>query len=281
VHASCGKAQVEPLQPLPGIENPFQVTETLYSGGVPEGPEAFAALAKLGVKTVVSVDGMRPNVELARQHGLRYVHIPLPYSGVSEDAALQLTRVMRELEGPVFVHCHHGKHRGPAAAAICALGNGSLKREQVLQYMQQAGTGQNYRGLWLSVQNFESPPADKPLPELQEVVSPGTLAEIMVHFDEAFEPLQGWAKSTSPPQEAELAAAKLLTEETVETLRHAELQLSPELRRLFEDFRSGSEAVEAALQAGQTQNARQRIQQLAHQCQTCHRSQRDNVGTEE
>ena len=34
------------------------------------------------------------------------------------------------LPGPVYVHCHHGKHRGPAAAAVCGLATEGWTEEQ-------------------------------------------------------------------------------------------------------------------------------------------------------
>ncbi|MEM7262874.1 MAG: hypothetical protein AAF488_12855, partial [Planctomycetota bacterium] len=94
------------------------MTVDLYSGGEPAGEVAFAALARLGVRTVVSVDAALPNADLARRYGLETVHIPIGYDGVHADAALALTAVARTRPGPYFVHCHHGVHRGPAAVAI-------------------------------------------------------------------------------------------------------------------------------------------------------------------
>ena len=70
-----------------GLHNVFQLNERLYSGGGPEGDSGFASLKKLGVKTVISVDGARPDVARARAHGLRYVHVPIGYRGVPQAQA--------------------------------------------------------------------------------------------------------------------------------------------------------------------------------------------------
>jgi protein tyrosine phosphatase (PTP) superfamily phosphohydrolase (DUF442 family) len=90
----------------------------LYSGSMPPNADAFAELAAMGVKTVVNVDSASPAVELAEAAGLTYVHIPIGYDGIPEEAALALERVIRDSAKPIYFHCHHGKHRGPAAAAI-------------------------------------------------------------------------------------------------------------------------------------------------------------------
>src|SRR6478752_3279438 len=46
-----------------GIENVYRLSPTLYSGGQPEGAEAFSALKDLGIRTILTVDGSRPDVE--------------------------------------------------------------------------------------------------------------------------------------------------------------------------------------------------------------------------
>src|SRR5262249_10275117 len=114
------RAQPERID-APGIENAFRLSPRLLSGGQPEGEMGFETLKRLGVKTVISVDGSQPDVEAARRNGLRYVHLPVGYDGIPRDQAILLVAAIRDLPGPVFVHCHHGKHRGPAAAAVCAL----------------------------------------------------------------------------------------------------------------------------------------------------------------
>src|SRR6478736_2711442 len=47
------------------LEQVFKVDGDLYSGSSPTDDAAFQALAKLGVKTLISVDGAKPSVELA------------------------------------------------------------------------------------------------------------------------------------------------------------------------------------------------------------------------
>src|SRR5438094_677830 len=79
----------------------------------PDGDEGFHSLQQLGIKTIVSVDGARPEVDLARKYGLRYVHLPIGYDAVPREQALRIARAIRDLPGPVYIHCHHGRHRGP------------------------------------------------------------------------------------------------------------------------------------------------------------------------
>ena len=77
-----------------GIENTFRLSPRLYSGGDPHGTEALTALKELGVRTIISVDGAHPDVELARKYGLRYVHLPHGYDGIPQSRVLELGKAV-------------------------------------------------------------------------------------------------------------------------------------------------------------------------------------------
>lgn len=55
----------QPIE-LPGIENAFRVTDRILAGSQPKSDVSFAALAKTGVKTIISVDGNRPGIEAVK-----------------------------------------------------------------------------------------------------------------------------------------------------------------------------------------------------------------------
>ncbi|EMI21132.1 hypothetical protein RMSM_01919, partial [Rhodopirellula maiorica SM1] len=75
------------------------MTERIYSGAQPDDESAFAEIAKLGVRTVVSVDGARPDVAAAKRAGLRYVHIPIGYDGVGQAASESIVNLIKNAEG--------------------------------------------------------------------------------------------------------------------------------------------------------------------------------------
>src|SRR5262245_28340423 len=89
---------------FPGVHNAIRVSERFIGGGVPEGDAGFDSLMRLGIRTVISVDGARPDVERARQFKLRYVHLPIGYDGVSREQALRIARAVRDLPGQVYIH---------------------------------------------------------------------------------------------------------------------------------------------------------------------------------
>ena len=98
---------------LPALKNVVRLSATLYTGAAPEGDAGFRALHRLGIKTIITVDGAPPEVERARRYGMRYVHLPFGYDGCPLPTANVIVKAVRDLHGPIYVHCHHGKHRAP------------------------------------------------------------------------------------------------------------------------------------------------------------------------
>ena len=278
--------------------NCIQVTESVYSGAVPEGHLAFEELKKLGIKTVVSVDGMKPNVELAASCGLRYVHLPHGYDGISSQRLQEIAKALQELPKPIYVHCHHGKHRSPAATASACIMLGWIDREAGLKVLSIAGTNPNFRGLVQTVE--ESKPADPSAlkrlhVEFKAVSEIAPLTEQMVVMDELFEKIgkgieRYTAQNTKPNAEAtpkdsrfeqdrlKLAdTALLLTESYIELLRTTN-DPNAEYLQLLERGRNLSEQLETALRRNPLQ-AKQSWTQLKENCTHCHQKFRDNAGS--
>jgi len=143
------------------LHNLFRLSDNIYSGGEPLGQAALKRVADLGVKTILSVDGKVPDAEYAASLGMRYVHVPIQYSGIGRGELMKISKTFRELEGPFFVHCFHGKHRGPAGAMIGRLALDGVSRETALADMRQCGTAEKYAGLYATVAAAEIPSAEE------------------------------------------------------------------------------------------------------------------------
>src|SRR5262249_20923618 len=169
----------EPLAPkkvdADGLENVYRIAPGLYSGSGPEGDKAFTALQKLGIKTLISVDGARPDLEHAKKYGMAYVHVPVSYNGVPREKALQIAKAVREMPGPRYTHRPPGKHRGATGAGsamLCA--DDKCRVADALAVLRIAGTDPRYAGLFKSVEDFKRPTVEElsRLPaKLPEVVS--------------------------------------------------------------------------------------------------------------
>jgi protein tyrosine phosphatase (PTP) superfamily phosphohydrolase (DUF442 family) len=216
----------KPLR-APGLENLFQATDRVFSGGQPEGDEGFAALRKLGVKTIISVDGTRPDADRAATHGLRYVHLPHGYDGIAANTAARLVQAALTVDGPIYVHCHHGKHRGPAAVGLICQATAGWTPQQAVAWLKQAGTAADYAGLYRANAEFR-PPSPAQLagvstnfPARAEVSG---LVDAMVEIDHRWENLKaiqqaGWRVPANQPDLVPASEALLLQDAYAELLR--------------------------------------------------------------
>lgn len=216
--AGPGSTETSPAQrlELAGLENVHDLGHGLLCGGEPRGDAGFAALAGRGVRTVLSVDGMEPDLGRARVHGMRYVHVPIGYDGVGTNALLRLAKAVSTLPGPFYLHCHHGRHRGPAAAAAVARALHRWTAPQASAWLLLAGTDPRYAGLHRDATNALPIPPDQiariadPLPE-RTPVEP--LVRAMVAVDHELEALRRQrGRAFAPPSEAGAAAATRLSE---------------------------------------------------------------------
>ena len=189
------------------VHNLFRAATNIFSGDAPESEAAFAEIATLGVKTMISVDGIKPDIETARKFGLRYVHLPFGYDGVPTNRVAELTKVVLTQEGPIYVHCHHGIHRGPAAVAVICEATAGWTTNQAVAWLRQAGTSPDYPGLYRSAMDFRRPTAGTlaRIGKLPEVAKTSSLIDAMVAIDGEFDRLKAAQKaswSTIPNQPA-------------------------------------------------------------------------------
>jgi protein tyrosine phosphatase (PTP) superfamily phosphohydrolase (DUF442 family) len=218
------------------LSNAIQVQPEIISGALPDQEASFAELQALGVKTILSVDGMRPDVPMAKKFGMRYVHLPNGYDGIPPDRVLELAKAIRDLPKPIYVHCHHGKHRSPAAVAAACRTLGLITPEQALNTLKLAGTNPGFRGLFQSVR-LSHPTADSILDSMKvdfrEISPVPPMAEMMVSIDLAMSELIAAKKENWPKWDKSATDALMLKEHMVELGR---LEDSPARGKAFQQL---------------------------------------------
>jgi protein tyrosine phosphatase (PTP) superfamily phosphohydrolase (DUF442 family) len=265
----------------PGLEHVSRLGDLLISGSLPTD-DGFVTLARLGVKTIISVDGATPDVAAARQYGLRYIHLPMSYSGVPRNNLLTMLRAVRELPKPIYIHCHHGRHRGPAAAvSVWRCLDPSVTPDEAVATLDHLGTSRRYRGLFRDVETLQPPTGDElvhassAFPEVTEVPP---LARQMAEIDGL------WDRVSATPSDATMASLQLdltfdLVEHFTEASRQADitddvrqglLSTADEFRQLAELMRSGI----GSANRGSAQTTA-RLLRIKQQCADCHARHRD------
>ncbi|MFN6303612.1 MAG: hypothetical protein ACK42H_15605, partial [Planctomycetota bacterium] len=277
--------------------NAIEVPGGLISGGLPESEQAFQELKQLGVKTIISVDGVKPDVQMAQRYGMRYVHIPHGYDGISESTLGKLTKAVSELPGPIYIHCHHGKHRSPTAAAAVCIALGSMEPDQALRILEFAGTNPSYKGLFQTVRTAKRIEPDE-LAKLQvdfpSVCDVSPLVDSMVALDDTFSKLNKWAqagwKSKPDPSTPSMDAAHeavLLREHLEEMQRLEELSKYPvEFARILKESEQAAVFIESMLNPISGEIRLKPIHRKAldvnwttirSNCTSCHQQFRDNL----
>jgi protein tyrosine phosphatase (PTP) superfamily phosphohydrolase (DUF442 family) len=267
------------------LPNPVRVHEKVISGGLPEGDAAFAELKELGVLTVISVDGAKPDVAAAEKFGMRYVHLPHGYDGVPEQRVKELAKAVRDLPGPIYIHCHHGKHRSPAASAVACVGAGLINHEDAAMVLKVAGTSEAYRGLFQAADTAKT--LDKALLDELQADFPATaklpaMAEAMVEIEHVHDRLKaiekaGWKTPADQPALVPDHEALLLREHFTELLRTKEVQAKPaKFQELTKEAESLCQAMEDELKKSSSAEAATKLfAAVSNNCKACHVAFRD------
>ncbi|MCS7469289.1 hypothetical protein NZK35_21780 [Stieleria sp. ICT_E10.1] len=278
----------------PHLPNPIQVHPKVISGGLPDGEKAFEALQSLGVTTVISVDGMKPDVETAKKYGLRYIHLPHGYDGIPDERVKELAKAVRGFEGKIYIHCHHGKHRSPAAASVACVAAGLIPKSESLAILQLAGTSHHYRGLYESarvVTPLESALLDELSVDFPESVEVPPMAEAMVAMGHTHHHLKliaeaGWRSPADHPDLSPAHQALLMREHFTELLRSEDVLKESDLfRQSLRESEQAAEALEDALRgwaatspaadAPPPEAVRRHAAAISANCKACHRQFRD------
>jgi hypothetical protein len=217
---------------------------------------------------------------------MRYVHLPIGYDAVPKSRAVELVKAALGADGPLYVHCHHGKHRGPAAAATICRARDGWSAERAEEFLKQAGTAADYAGLFRDVREFRAPTGEElarlsaTFPETAETPA---LVDTMVAIDERFDALKAaqqaaWREVPGHPDLTPRQAAVLLWE------RLRELTRDPDTQKRGDDYRArllDSERATAALRQllsehGSTALSRDAaVQQVTKTCAACHKAHRN------
>ncbi len=273
---------------IDGLPNCIRVCQGVYSGGQPEPEVGFESLSNLGIKTIISVDGALPDVESAAKLGLKYVHLPHGYDGINREQAVLLSKAIGDLDGPYYVHCHHGKHRSPAAAAVACIGRGIFNSNQGLQLLSDAGTSTEYRGLYQSVAGavkFESTELDKLEAKFPERVPGGPLVESMVEIEKHFKAINliaenQWDRSPTHPDLDAAHEALLMFEQFAELVR-SETEAQREYRKILNHSKNQALRLHELLSKSKATGsfddsmAKRLIHDIKSDCRICHRKFRD------
>jgi len=279
-------AEVPSSLKVEGLRNAFRVTDRLFCGGHPEGEGGFAELARLGVKTVVSVDGNKPDLITAHKYGLRYIHLPFGYGEIPRQRIIELVSLAKAEVGPIYVHCHNGRYRAPAAVAVMRESMGGWSVEEAEAWLKRAGKGNVYEGLGLSVKEFKQPTVGElvAVGELPEVGKTTAEVDAMVAIDSGLEILLADQKvagqRVSGPRAEAVEATRLILEQFRELRESgATAHRPPKYQELGVAAEKVAEALRSQLMETKLEPRLLAVtlNQLGESCSACHQTFRNQA----
>ena len=171
-----------------------------------------------------------------------------------------------------------GRRLPPSPASLRAIptARGALK------ILEQAGTGEEYRGLWRDVAAFRPLPSQAKLPALEEAADVESLTAAMAEIDRAFRRVKtvsprrlGRSGRTSRPgsRGASHAAAGAVSRK--HRLLAGNEKRDARFRQRLGEAEAVARKLETALQAGEKLQAEQSFQRLDQRCNECHATYRN------
>ncbi|MEB3285695.1 MAG: dual specificity protein phosphatase family protein [Candidatus Sericytochromatia bacterium] len=149
----------EPTRRREDLGHFFKVDNQLYRGQQPTD-QGLAQLRDLGIRHVVYLHFNKKQAshekELVERLGMKFTHIPmswiLPPKQEQVDSWLKLT--LNDQEGPVFVHCQHGRDRTGAMVGIYRIARDKWTFEQAYEEMKEKGFRTFFLGLSFGVKRY-------------------------------------------------------------------------------------------------------------------------------
>lgn len=259
-----------------GLHQVVAFHRRVFSGARPEGALAVTTLAKWGVGTVITVDGLPIDVDRVRAAGMDVIHLPWGYGRPDEQDVAQISAALQAglSQGTVYVHCHHGRHRSASAAAVGLVSLGMADVDTMMQRMAVAGTDLAYDGLWSVVRDAVplDPTTRVSLDAFQACVPPRGVTALMLQAEAALDDLHDMVGDTRADGQADETAGEL-----VECLRalgthHALEQWGSGASVIVADTTRHAEALERSLVNQRWAQAAELVETLSTSCTACHRA---------
>lgn len=129
------------------IKNFGCVSENYYRGAQPQKQD-YAALASLGVKTVIDLEceGETDEQEMVESNGMKFFRFGMNTTDRPDSQTVgQFLKIVNDpANQPVFVHCHGGRHRTGVMTAIYRLTHDRWTADQAYAEMKQYEFGKGF-----------------------------------------------------------------------------------------------------------------------------------------
>lgn len=152
---ACGSAccfeAAAPMQ-VPGVQNLYQVSPTLYRSAMPNDA-GFKALEEMPIASVLSLRWQADPADATPDDGPRRLHIPIRTWNVDEEHVVQFLRLVSDpANQPMLVHCKHGADRTGTMVAVYRIVVQGWSKDDALAEMKTKQYQHHW--LWANLRRF-------------------------------------------------------------------------------------------------------------------------------
>ena len=153
------------------VLNFHTVNAELYRGARPQC-SAYAKLARLGIKTIVDLEGnTKDTIEdcILQPNQFRYISFRIgpgesALTGVSIEKLQRLFQILHDAPKPIFISCRYGKDRTGAIVAVYRMKQGELSFEQANREALYYKLSRRFIGLRKTLLRYRDPALLNSLP---------------------------------------------------------------------------------------------------------------------
>lgn len=122
------------------IKNLHKIDEGVYRSSQPNNVE-FEKLEKSGLKNVLNLRRWNSDNDEAKNTTLNLFHVKIRAEAIKEDDLLKALLIIKNREGDILIHCHHGSDRTGAVAAMYRIVFQNWSKEQAIEELKNGGYG--------------------------------------------------------------------------------------------------------------------------------------------
>lgn len=146
----------QPDNRIAGLSNFARVADGIYRGAQPT-KEGFAALKKMGIRTIINLRDWHSDADELKGLGLKYISIPCVASDIRESKiAAFIKAATNPANQPVFIHCQHGSDRTGLMLAVYRVCYQDWPREDAIKEMDIFGRHKVYPDIPKYIREFNS-----------------------------------------------------------------------------------------------------------------------------
>ncbi len=122
------------------IKNLHKVDSGVYRSKQPN-KEQFIALENGGIREVLNLRRLHSDNKEAENTNLKLYHIKVRAEAIKEQHLLQVLKIIKNREGDILIHCHHGSDRTGAVIAMYRIVFQGWSKEEAINEMTNGGYG--------------------------------------------------------------------------------------------------------------------------------------------